>query len=247
MRRLLALLGFVLLCAAPVEAQWGTSPVNTTAETTDDFTVTATMVATIPATTVGNTIIIGVFSNQNRSVSSVTCGGTFTSLHRQGASNFIEIVAAVATSSVTSCTVVLTGNSDSFADDSLVVLEFAGGAAVLAESGTSTGTTNASTTNNHDAASVTPSTSNTLFIGALMTDGSTGGLTPDSDFTQSFADTGGVAKWLGYKVQNGSTTAQPFNNTTVTARRSWIALGALQGSATASGTGSACTLLGVCE
>jgi len=245
MRRLI-LVALLLVFAAPVEAQWSTSPVNATTETTDNFTGGATMVATIPATTIGNTIVIVVISNQNRSVSSVTCGGTFSSIHRQGVSVFIQVMAAVATSSVTSCTVVLTGNSDSFIEDVISVLEFSGGAATLTESGTSTGTTNASTTTSHDAASVTPNTSSTLFIGALVIDGSTGGLTTDSDFTQVFTETAGAPKWIGYFVQNGATTAQAFNNTTVTSRRSWILLAALEGSAAAGGKSHNCLLLGVC-
>ena len=236
-------------------ALWATTAqaqthVQSVTETTDQFSGDATVTLTLSATGVGNTGFLVVLSNQNRSVSAVnSCGGTWVDLHRSGTTTFAAIWGVVFTSSVTTCSVVLTGNSDAALPDSVTFIEFSGGASTLTETGTSTGFENTTTTTTHTATDVTPSAASSIFVCGQVYAGSTGGLTADAAFTQAYAGTTGSHRWVGYRIQSGSTTAQNCANTTVTSRASRGALAAVDAVAAGGGCTGGMMLLGAgkCE
>jgi hypothetical protein len=212
----------------------------------------------LTSTTIGNVIVVVLQHSDGaiaRTVSSMTGGGaTYTELQSITsaiAGNYgANIYAGIATSSETTVTIVLSGNSDGNMPDSVTVMEFSGVLSPLAESGTSTTQDNTATSTSHVAAAVTPATNETLFIGLLNLGGSSGGLTTDSDFTYSLSyTTPGRPRYVAYRIQSGSTTAQAFSNTSVTARTSFSALAAIRGDLGGGGGGATCTgaigLLGV--
>src|SRR5690606_32030590 len=135
---------------------------------------------------------------------------------------------------VTSVTVTLSGNSTFGINNRVTVLEFSGSADPATESGTSTGTSNATSVTAHDAAAVTPDTDETLFIGAIRIGGEPGAWTFDPDFTGAFT-LGTTQTPVLYRIQSGDSSAQAFNNTSTFTRSSQVLLVAFRG-ATAGAT-----------
>lgn len=191
------------------------SPVT---ETTDDFG-DGTMSITVPATTIGNLVVVVTqFERGGRTVSSISGGGTYTLI---GGGNTgsqpnggVYIHAAIATSSVTTVTVTANDTTD-FGQDRLTVIEFSGPASPLDEAGTDVFINHNTGTTTHDAGtSITPTNSESLYIGALVLGGSAGGVTTNS-FTQAFVPD---LHYVGYKIVTGSTSAQSFTATTGSSR-----------------------------
>jgi len=149
-KRLLLALVLGLFFTQPLQAAF--VHVATTTETTDTYSTDATVAVTIPATTIGNLVVVVANMASGTTggvVNSITCGGTFSeiqSIKSGTGNNYIFAYAAVATSSVTSCTVVLNINGDGSMPDSTTVMEFSGPLSPYAESGTSLSADNASTT-----------------------------------------------------------------------------------------------------
>lgn len=234
MSRVIALLS-VLLALLSANVHAAIALVNSATETTDNYTTDATAVVTVPATTIGNLVVVVVqYASTNRTVSSVTGGATYTSLHRHvdsggGESGVLEIFAGVATSSVTSITVVLSGN-DAFGGSSrTTALEFSG--ATATEIGTSVDQEVTSATA-FSLGSITPSTTDTVFVVGIYLGGNPGTWTEDADFTTAFSsNTGRVA----YRIQNASATAHDYTPSWTTTRNAQAAMVALGSSASSSG------------
>lgn len=212
--------------------------VNSATQTADNFTSDATAVLTVPSTTTGNLLVhIVQYASTNRTVSSVTGGATYTSLHRKvysagGDNGVIEIFAGICTAGVTSVTTVLSGN-DTFGTFSRTsLLEFSGAADPLAESGTSTeadsGGTGATTLS---CSSVSCDAADTLFIAAAILSGSIASWSEDADFTNYVADIAAPCSKIAYRIQNGSSTAQGWDPSWETTRNYLAALVGIRGTA----------------
>lgn len=205
--------------------------VNVTTQTADNFSGDATAVITIPATTIGNLVVVAIqYNTTSRTISSVTGGATFASYHRKvsdggGENGVIDIYAGIATSSVTTVTVVLSGNDTFGSDSRLSVFEYSGCADPVAESGTSVDGYAAGAATTLSLAAVSCSAADTVFIAVRRLSGSSGGWTEDTDFTNQANATTGIAD----RVQNASSTAQGYDPSWVTTRGYLAALVAFQG------------------
>lgn len=199
--------------------------------TTVFASITTPQDITIPATAIGNTLIVIPQCDSDRTIVSVVGGaaGNYTAVHTEGpAGNHRSgIFAEVCTSPVTTVTVTLSGNATGGANR-ITFLEFSGGAAVLAEEGTSTGQTNAAGATTHAAAAVTPVGLEVLFIASVGLSGSAGTWTEDGNYTAAFA-TAGSLQYIAYRIQSGSSAAQSFTAGTTNSRLSTVQLAALAG------------------
>lgn len=199
--------------------------------TTVFASITTPQDITVTATTIGNTLVCWVQCDSDRTITSVAggAGGNYTAVHTEGpAGNHRSgIFAAVCTSSVTTVTVTLSGSATGGANR-ITFAEFSGGAAVLAEEGTSTGQTNAGGVTTHSAATVTPSGSEVLYLASVGLSGTAGTWTEDGNFTAAVA-TAGSLEYIAYRIQTGSSAAQSFTAGTTNSRISTVILAALAG------------------
>jgi hypothetical protein len=201
--------------------------------------ITTPQAVTVPATTVGNTLVVVVQFDSNRTLTSVTGGaaGNYDVLHTEGPVSGTwraAICAAVCTTSVTSITVTLSANAAG-GTNRITFMEFSGGAASITEEGTSTGSSNDPGTTTHNAATITPSGSEVLFIGCVGISGSAGTWTEDADFTAAFSTVGSLM-YVAYRIQSGSSAAQSFTVSTSNARFSAVAFAALAGASAGGAT-----------
>lgn len=188
-------------------------------------------------TTVGRTLVVVVHVGDNRTVSSVSGGtaGNYTQMHAQGpllSTWMMYGFADIVTSAVSSITVTLNASSTDVTNR-VTVLELSGGYDPETEEGTSTGATNAATTN-HDASTVTPTDSGpTLYVGSVYLSGSAGTWTSDADFTAAF--TPSTVARVDYRIQSDN-TAQAYTVATSNSRSDNVMLFALRGAAASNTT-----------
>lgn len=194
-------------------------------------TITITMSAN---TTVGNLLILYlIFSNEGRTVSSITGAGTWSEGHplqTQVGPGGLVIYACKCTGATTSITVTLSGSSGSIEG---YVREFNAAPATFAETGTSTALNQTASTA-WTVASVTPSVSPCVFAGAISVSANGSPWTDDSDFTY-FVSTNAIR--LAYRIQS-DTTAQSFANTSTASVNGLGMLVAFEASDPAAGGGA---------
>lgn len=213
---------------------WGTP----TDVTTVFASITTPQAVTVPATVIGDTLVVWVHCDSDRTITSVAGGGAgnYTAVHTEGpAGNHRSgLFAVVCTSSVTTITVTLSGNAAGGANR-ITYARIPGGAAVLAEEGTSTGQTNGTGVTSHAAATVTPAGSEVLFLASVGLSGSAGTWTEDGNFTALFASAGSL-QYVAYRIQTADSTPRSFTAGTSNSRLSTVILAALAGASAAGGS-----------
>lgn len=160
-------------------------------------------------TTVDNLLtMVLYFSNEGRTISSISGLATWTEMHAiqaQVGIGGLVIYGGKCTSAGTSITVTLSGSSGSI---NAWVREFEESAATFAETGTSTAF-NTTAITDFTVSSVTPGASPNVFVGAVAASGNGSPWTDDGDFTY-FVQTNAFR--AAYRIQT-DTTGQSFANT----------------------------------
>lgn len=213
-------------------------------ESTDDFNADTSMVATYDSNpTVGNvSLAISIIANAGRTISGVTGCGTYSTLETAAGSGsvpnaYITFRAAEVTSATAAQTFTASAASGSVADIAYL-LEASGIDVSNIESGTSvTGNvTSAGTT--HNGGSITPDTTETVFVVVFAFNANPG--TIGGDVTAgngwTIVSTGDSTRLIAYKVVSGSAAAVSANITTTSSRTSVSVFAALRGSTGASST-----------
>lgn len=213
--------------------------VQTKVESTDDFNADTSMVATYDSNpTTGNvSLAIGIIANAGRTITGVTGCGTYAAIEAAAGAGsipngYISFRAAEATSTTAAQTFTASAASGSVADLAILI-EASGIDVANIESGTSVTANVTSAGTTHNGGSITPDTSDTLFVVAFAFNANPGTIGGDVTAGNGWTiiNTGDSTRLVAYKIVNGDASAVTANITTTSSRTSVSVFAALRGAA----------------